>query len=116
MSEPIDLFLRAPSAEAFHAAAVALFPEAVVVDGQGAERLRASSHQHILDAGFAVVATPAVVDAAGVETTPAILAQGYHANLRLLGPLAEQRAAAIRAGFPAWVLDPPAAPARVFAD
>lgn len=69
-----------------------------------------ASHTHSLDWFGALVTTPAVLDAEGDVISPAVVADGFHANLRLYGQTP------MPAGLEPYVLNPePMFPKRDFA-
>ncbi|RYB03956.1 hypothetical protein [Lichenibacterium ramalinae] len=74
----IDLFLQA----ADEAALAAAFPMLRGVGHDGVAVWTAGPH-HAVDAGVPIVTRPAVLDAGGAVTTPAVLDPRFSLNLRL---------------------------------
>jgi len=91
----IDLILRFPD----EASAVAALPQL-----RGAEGWIAASHHHALDPIGPMVTAPAILDADGNVTTPAVLDGAFHVNL-LLDP-DHPDAAAIQAAVGSCRLTP----------
>ncbi len=103
----IDLHLQAED----EAALVAALPMLRGEDRDGAARWT-SGPCHAVDAGIAIVTSPAVLDADGKATAPAVLDPRFHANLRLDAGHPD-RDAVLAAARPFLVT--PASPRRVFA-
>lgn len=102
-----DLHLQAED----EAALVAVLPMLRGRDPNGAAVWTSGPH-HAVDADIPIVTAPAVLDAAGMVTTPAVLDPRFHANLRLDAGHPD-RDAIVAATAPFVVT--PASPRRIFA-
>ena len=107
----IDLHLQAEDEAALVAALPLLRGEQETVDGVKTPVWTSGPH-HAVDAGIAIVTTPAVLDDEGKVTTPAVLDPRFHANLRL-DEDHPGRDAILAAARPFTVM--PASPRRIFA-
>ncbi|MGE0725174.1 MAG: hypothetical protein AB7O45_12410 [Alphaproteobacteria bacterium] len=101
----IDLCFQAPSRAAFLADMSAAAPWLIGADGGIAREPGGIAFDDHRGRGIPIVVAPSEMgrDDAGlpVMTRPAVLADGYHANLRLIGKHHAQRAAGIEAAVAA---------------
>lgn len=104
----IDLCLRAPDEDALIEALPMLRGE----DEHGEPGWQISGLYHALDIGFPVEVEPAILDEYGNIEKQAVMAEGFHANLRLLDQHPEREA--ILAACEPFLVQP-RAPVRRFA-
>lgn len=76
----MDLYLRAPD----EAALIEALPMLRGEDENGDPGWQIAGTHHALDVGFTVIREPGIYSANGREEQPPVIAEGFHANLRLL--------------------------------
>ena len=71
----IDLLLVAPNENALRA----ILPSSMKQEGE----ILQASHDHAIDWGFPIIDVEAILDVDGNITTPAVMSDKFHANLRI---------------------------------
>lgn len=79
-------YLRAADEATMRAEVIRVLDGATYTDENGDEQIVFYNHRWALDWNIPITLVPAVLDANGEVTTPAVMSGDFHANLKILDP------------------------------